>query len=81
MSAAVQMAILFASISSIGIVGAELAPGLATLLTYPMRISYTRRYQAWDAKADFGFLALGFAVNGFFVWLYWDSISTLIGAT
>jgi O-antigen/teichoic acid export membrane protein len=80
-TAVVQMIILFTSISWIGILGAALAPGLATMITYPIRISYMRRYKAWDAKADFGFLSLGFAVNGFFVWLYWDAISVLVGAT
>ena len=78
-TAIIQLVYLFVGISWLGIFGAIFAPGLAILTTYPLRIAYARRYNAWDPKADIGFLALGAAVNGYACWLYWDEIVKLIG--
>jgi len=77
-TALLQLAYLFIGISWLGIFGAIFAPGLAILSTYPLRIAYARRYNAWDPKADLWFLALGLAVNGLAVWLHWDEIVKLI---
>jgi len=78
-TAAVQILYLFIGITWLGIFGAIVAPGLAALTTYPLRVVYVRIYQAWDARGDLGFMALGFVVNGFACWLYWDDIVRLIG--
>lgn len=73
-----QIVFLFVGISWFGMFGAAFAPGLAILVTYPLRIAYIRRYKAWDPKSDAFFLSIGFLVNGFACWLYWDAIVTLI---
>lgn len=74
-----QILFLFIGVTWLGIFGAILAPGLAALITHPLRVAYVRRYKAWDARADIGFLSLGLAVNGFACWLNWDAIIALIG--
>jgi len=78
LAALVQVTFLFAGIIWWGIFGAIVAPGLASLAIYPIRIVFIHRYKAWDMRGDLGFLAMGGAVNGFACWLYWDAIVTLI---
>ncbi len=77
-TAVVQTALLFAGIIWFGIAGAILAPGLATLVTYPLRTRFIARYAADDVKADIAFLSLGFAVNGLACWLHWDALLGLL---
>ncbi len=77
-TAAFQLLYLFVGVSWFGIFGAALAPGLAALTTHPLRIFYVHSYKAWDMRADIGFLSLGFALNGFACWLYWDEVMALI---
>lgn len=78
-TAVFQMMFLFAGVSMFGIIGAAFAPGLATLVTYPLRISFARRYKAWDPRADAIFLTAGLTLNGFLCWVHRDAISTLVG--
>ena len=78
-TATVQIIYLFVGISWLGIFGAIIAPGLATLTTYPLRIAFVSRYKAWDPRADCGFMVLGFSVNGVALWLNWEAVTALIG--
>lgn len=64
---------------AVGIFGAILAPGLALLVTSPLRMAYARRYEAWDAKGEFAFLAVGLAVGALTCWLHFDRIAQLFG--
>ena len=77
-TALVQTALMFLMIPWIGVVGAILAPGLASLATYPMKNAYTARYKANDIRGDITFLALGFVVNGLAVWLHWPDVVQLL---
>ncbi len=79
-TAAVQVAILFWTISDFGILAAIAAPGIAAMVVYPLRIHMVRKHRSWDMVGDFSYLALGFALNGFAVWLAWDEIVKLIPA-
>lgn len=78
-TAILQTALLFIGIHFWGVFGGILAPGLAALLTYPIRVRFLRRHNANDNLADAIFLGLGFALNGFACWLHWDKIVQLIG--
>lgn len=77
-TAVVQTALLFLTIPWLGVTGAILAPGLASLATYPMKNAFTARYKANDMGGDIAFLALGWAVNGLAVWLHWSDIRQLL---
>ncbi len=80
LTATIQVAIMLWGVPRYGVIAAILAPGIAALLAYPLRIHIVRRHQAWDALGDFSFLALGLALNGLAVWLVWDEVLTLIPA-
>ena len=60
-----------------GIPGAVIAPGLAAVLTYPLKAAFVQRYNAWDPKADALFLLLGVAVTGFACWLQSEALAAL----
>ncbi len=77
-TALIQTALMFLMIPWIGVVGAILAPGFASLATYPMKNAYTARYKANDLRGDITFLALGFVVNGLAVWLHWPDVVQLL---
>jgi O-antigen/teichoic acid export membrane protein len=72
-----QTALLMLGAWQFGIVGAILAPGVAILVTSPLRMKYARLYEAWDAKGEFAFLAAGLAAGVAICWLYADRIATL----
>lgn len=78
-TAVLQTGLLFGGIGLFGIFGAILAPGIAALLTYPIRVLFLRRYHANDNAADAVFLLAGFTLNGFACWLHWEQIAQLIG--
>jgi O-antigen/teichoic acid export membrane protein len=78
-TAIVQTVLLFVGIHFWGVFGGIMAPGLAALLTYPIRVRFLRRHHANDNLADAIFLGVGFALNGFACWLHWDRIAQLIG--
>lgn len=78
-TALVQTTLMFLMIPWFGVAGAILAPGLASLVTYPMKNAYTARYRANDIRGDMAFLTLGFAVNGLAVWLHWPNVAQLLG--
>lgn len=74
-----QMVFMIAGVFYFGIIGAAVAPSFATLATYPLRISFTRRHKAWDPLSDFFFLIVGLTLNGVLCWVQWDAISALVG--
>jgi O-antigen/teichoic acid export membrane protein len=78
-TAVLQTIFLFIGAIWFGIFGVLIAPALAILLTNPLRVHFVRKYNAWDVKSDAIFMGLGFAVNGFACWLYWDEIVKLMG--
>ena len=78
-TALIQTSLMFAGVIWFGIFGILAAPPVAFLLTHPMRVRYVRRYGGWDGRGDLLFLGLGFVINGFACWLYWDDIVRLIG--
>lgn len=78
-TALVQTVLMFLTIPWLGVAGAILAPGLASLATYPMKNAYTARYKANDIRGDIAFLALGFAINGLAVWMHWPEVVQLLG--
>ena len=77
--AIVQTALLFIGIWQLGVFGAILAPGLAVLVTLPLRIHYARRYEAWDKWGDFLLFAAGLLVSGVACWLHREEILALFG--
>ncbi|RLJ36202.1 O-antigen/teichoic acid export membrane protein [Litoreibacter meonggei] len=77
-TAAAQLIYLFVGVNWYGLFGAILAPGLAALTTYPMRIVFVARYKANDHWSDLRFLALGLGLTGFACWLHLDDIMALI---
>jgi O-antigen/teichoic acid export membrane protein len=77
--AASQTAFMLLGAWQVGIFGAILAPGLALLVTSPLRMAYARRYEAWDAWGEFGFLTVGLAVGALTCWLHFDRIAVLFG--
>jgi O-antigen/teichoic acid export membrane protein len=78
-TAALQLTIMLVAVPVHGIGAAIVAPGIAAMVAYPLRIRFVRRHQSWDPLGDLGFLALGLAVNGAACWLVRDQIALLFG--
>ena len=76
--AVAQMAFLLVGTWAFGIVGAILSHALAILVVSPLRIAYARRYEAWDAAGELGFLALGLGSGLLACWLHLDAILALL---
>lgn len=77
LTAVLQTILLFTGIQAFGVAGAILAPGLATMLAYPLRMAFARHYNAWDPVQDFGLTALGLLAGFWVCWLHWDEIVPL----
>lgn len=77
-TATVQVIYLFIGISWLGIFGAIVAPGLAALTTYPLRVRFVRLYGAWDPWGDVVFMVIGIVVTGLAIWGYRESIAQLL---
>lgn len=77
--AVAQTAFLLLGAWQLGIFGAVLAPGLALLVTSPLRMAYARRYEAWDAPGEFAALFAGLTAGGLVCWLHLDQIALLFG--
>jgi O-antigen/teichoic acid export membrane protein len=65
---------LLAGIIHFGILGAALAPAVATILQYPVMVGLTKRYRAWDPLHDAVFLALSIALVALGWWLHTDAV-------
>ena len=72
-----QTILLLLGVWALGIFGAILAPGFAILLTAPLRVAYSRRYEAWDWKGEATALVLGLSAAALMCWLHWGEIVTL----
>jgi O-antigen/teichoic acid export membrane protein len=78
-TAVLQTGLLFAGVTWLGVFGAILAPPVAALAVYPLRVAALRRYHAWDGWHDAAFFLLGFGGGGVACWWHWDRIAQLIG--
>ena len=76
-TAACQLALVYAAVQAFGVAGAALAIGFAPLLAYPLMVVFLRRYRNWDPLGEMGLIALGLAVTGGAVWLHWGKILLL----
>ncbi|WP_375227273.1 oligosaccharide flippase family protein [Roseobacter sp. S98] len=76
-TAVLQVACLLIGIQTLGLLGAICAIGMAALITYPLRIRYTRLYNAWDARGDAVLMTLGLGLNGFACWWHRDLLMAL----
>jgi O-antigen/teichoic acid export membrane protein len=76
-SAICQLTLLFIGLAYFGLFGAIIAPGLAALMTYPLLVSFVRRYDVWDPVADAGFLLLGLTITGLACAWQWDALLPL----
>lgn len=77
--AATQTAFMLASVSWLGIFGVIMAPAFGILVTSPLRILYSRRYEAWDSLGEGIFLALGLGLGLLACWLHRTEILALFG--
>ncbi|RWR27730.1 polysaccharide biosynthesis protein [Sinirhodobacter populi] len=75
--AILQTGLLFLAIHLFGVAGGILAPGLAILLTYPLRARLISHYRAWDPLNDIVGLAVGFLLTSLACALHWDEIVKL----
>lgn len=76
----VQITLLLPGVKYFGIAGAIIAPGVATLLTYPVLRGYVSRYKALDTKGDMLFLIAGVAVSGLLCWYHRAELMQLFTA-
>ena len=62
----VHTTLLVLGVNQFGLIGAIIAPGLASLMVYPVLVSMVRRYDGWDRTHDlvYGAIALVIAVVG-----------------
>lgn len=77
-TATCQLAVVYGAVQAFSVAGAALAIGIAPLLTYPLLVTFTRRYHNWDPLGELGMMGIGFVMTGGAVWLHWDRILLLI---
>lgn len=77
-TAIMQIGLLFAGVKLFGVFGALLAPGIAVLVSYPIRLAFSRRYRCWDPLQDFGITLAGLAICAGACLLHGDAILALI---
>ncbi|MEO1179169.1 MAG: oligosaccharide flippase family protein, partial [Pseudomonadota bacterium] len=75
--ALLQTVFLIIGFQLAGIAGVILAAGLATLVAYPLMLTYARHYDVWDPLQDFGLTSLGLALCGAACWLHADILLPL----
>lgn len=81
LTAGLQIALLIAGVTYLGLFGAILAPGVAAVLVHPLRVIFLSRYSAYDALGDIGFLTVALGVTGWTCWLNWTQILELLPTT
>lgn len=78
LTAALQSSLLFGGIHFFGVVGAILAPGAAMLLSFPLRIRYAQRYNAWDPVQDLVMTGLGLMAAFAICFWHWELLLPLL---
>ena len=76
-SAILQLVLLLVGAHYAKVFGAILAPGLAMLLTTPVRIAFLRHHKAWDPVQGYSLMAIGMAACGLACALHWPEIWAL----
>lgn len=71
---ALRLVALLVGILNFGVVGAALAPAVATLFHYPIMVGLTKRYRAWDPVHDAVFFALALGLTALGWWLHPEAI-------
>jgi O-antigen/teichoic acid export membrane protein len=74
MRAFVQFGLLLLMIPAFGLLGAVLAPGLATLIIHPFLIWIIRRFGGWDPIHDAVFFTLAALLGGIALWINWPTV-------
>lgn len=77
-TALVQTGLMLVGVSWFGIAGVILSPGLAILLTNPLRIYFVYRLNGWDAKSDLIFTVTGLTLTVLACWLHWEEILKIL---
>ncbi len=75
--AALMMVGLMIGASQYGLTGALLGQGLAMVLAYPAVVCLARAHDAWDARHDAVFWAVGIGIGGLAFWLHQSAIVKL----
>ena len=78
LTALLQTGFLVLGVELAGLFGAILAPGLAMLASYPLRLAYARRYRVWDPVQDLGLLLPALAVCTAACLLHREAIAALL---
>jgi len=76
-TATLQIALLIFLISEFGILGAIFSPGIAVILSYPVRLFYSLKYEIFDLTQDLGITLIGAAPPLVACILYWAEIRSL----
>lgn len=76
-AAAIYIGVLILAVQMAGIVGAALAPALATILAYPGLILLTRPFGGLDYRHDAAMFAIAAAVAALALWWNWPALEPL----
>lgn len=76
-----QVGFLLIGLTWLGLIGALLGLGLASLCTHPVAIWVARHHRVWDATHDALVFGLGMALGGGALWLHWPIIVALATST
>jgi O-antigen/teichoic acid export membrane protein len=74
-TALAQTCLLLVCISNYGILGALIAPGLALMVSYPLRLRYSLKYRVFDPVQDFALTLFGFVLPTIACLFYWSEIA------
>lgn len=72
-----QTLLLIFGVQNFGVPGALLAPGLAILASYPLRLRYSIKYGVFDPIQDVGLTLIGLIIPLISCALYWSDINAL----
>lgn len=72
-----QTGFLVLGVQAFGIPGALIAPGIAVLASYPIRLYYSLKYKVFDPIQDIGLTSLGLVLPLLACGLHWGKINEL----
>lgn len=79
-TAIIQTTLLLIAVPVMGIGGALLAPGVAIILSYPIRFYYSRKYSVFDPLMDLGLTSLGLIVTAAGCLMHYEKIFAVLGS-
>jgi O-antigen/teichoic acid export membrane protein len=77
-NATLQTGLMVLGVPVFGIPAVLLAPGIALLASYPLQLTFARRYRVFDPVQDIGLVLAGLTFVAFACTVHWDAVLALM---